>query len=111
MGRKPARREIRLPGEERARLEQVTGNPHGLRKHVRRARFPEEGAGGLPGDATRPPGKTLVSGEGMKVPINRQCRRRMPGTGHRRPWPGPWVTWLSPRSATSCAAIASSRTG
>ena len=39
MGRKSTRQEIRLSGEERARLGQITGNPLSPRKHVWRARI------------------------------------------------------------------------
>ena len=39
MGRKQARQEIGLSGEEQARLEGIAGNPRSMQKHVRRARI------------------------------------------------------------------------
>ncbi len=39
MGRISTRQEIRLSGEERARLEDIIGNPRSMQKHVWRARI------------------------------------------------------------------------
>ena len=39
MGRKSTRQEIRLSGEEQARLEGIAGNPRSMQKHVWRARI------------------------------------------------------------------------
>ncbi len=93
MGRKQARREIRLSGEERARLDGVIGNPRSLQKHVWRARIiVEPGSGCGPALTMRRTGmSTGRSGTGGTATLPRAqaaCCTTPPVRRGRRPYPG-----------------------
>ena len=93
MGRKPARQEIELSDEDRERLEQITGNPRSMQKHVRRARIiVEPGSGCGPAETMRrtgmSTGRSGADGTATLPRAQAACCTTPPVRRGRRPYPG-----------------------